>query len=262
MKCLLVGCGKMGGALLQRIASQMDLVVIEPAGRPRQLENLTAVRWLKSDVEISGDLNPDIVIFAIKPQQMAATLPTYARFNGTVFLSIAAGFTIAAIEKILGSDKAVVRAMPNLPASIGQGMTVATANVRTSAPQRELCDTILKSVGAAVWVQDEKLIDAVTALSGSGPAYVFALCEAMARAGEKLGLAPDMAALLARQTTIGSGALLAQSEDTAEDLRKAVTSPGGTTEAGLKELLAKPGIDELIEKTLSAAMKRSRELAQ
>jgi pyrroline-5-carboxylate reductase len=151
--------------------------------------------------------------------------------------------------------------MPNLAASIGQGMSVAVANKNVSAEQHALCDKFLCAVGKTAWIEDEGLMDAVTALSGSGLAYVFALCEAMARAGESLGITPALASQLAQQTIIGSGALLAQSHESAEALRATVTSPGGTTEAALKQLIGPNGLYELMLKAMTAAAMRSKELA-
>ncbi len=263
IKLLLVGCGKMGGALLQRVADRAKICVVDPAPAPPHFKSLANVTWLPSSDKIDPAFAPDIIILAIKPQQMASVLSAYARFKNAVFLSIAAGMPIASMESFLKSDTfAIVRSMPNLPASIGQGISVAVANKNVGAAQRALCDAVLKAVGETAWIEDEKLMDAVTALSGNGPAYIFALCEAMEKAGIALGLSHDMAAKLARQTMIGSGALLAQSPESAEALRVAVTSPGGTTEAALKLLLAKDGLSEIMLKAMTAALQRARELAQ
>lgn len=252
----------MGGALLRRIESQVTTYVVEPAGLPADLQKLGSITCVATPDKIDPAFKPDIVILAIKPQQMAKSLPAYAAYTNAVFLSIAAGLSIASIDIALGGNHAVVRSMPNLPASIGQGMTVAVANTKVSAVQHALCDRILKAVGETAWADDEQLIDAVTALSGSGPAYIFALCEAMEKAGTALGLSPTLSAQLARQTIVGSGALMAQSAESAASLRTAVTSPGGTTEAALKELLGKGGLSDLMLKTMSAAMQRAKELAQ
>lgn len=259
---LLVGCGKMGSALLTRAAPLMSSIfVIEPAATPAKLP--PNVTWLSTLDKIAPNVAPDIITIAIKPQQMANTLPAYAKFQKAAYLSIAAGITLAKLKSLLGNDKApIIRAMPNLPASIGQGMTVACANENVTATQRALCEKILTAIGATAWTTDENLMDAVTALSGSGPAYVFALCEAMTAAGEKAGLPKDMAEQLARQTIIGSGALLAQSPDSTEALRIAVTSPGGTTEAALKILQSNNALTELMSKTIAAAATRAKELAQ
>jgi len=253
----------MGGALLQRVAAHMTVCVVDPASTASPLTSLPGVSWLASANAIDPGFTPDIIVLAIKPQHMQSTLPSYAHFKTSVFLSIAAGVPMASMEALLNNKTiAVVRSMPNLPASIGQGISVAVANKNVSAAQRTLCDALLKSVGETVWMDDEKQLDAVTALSGSGPAYVFALCEAMAKAGETLGLPAAMAAKLARQTVIGCGALLAQSSESAEALRVAVTSPGGTTEAALKKLLAENGLPDIILKTMTAALQRAQELAK
>jgi pyrroline-5-carboxylate reductase len=262
-KLLLVGCGQMGGALLKGIAGQAETCVVDPAAPHHTLEALPNVSWLTALDKIDPAFDPDIIILAIKPQYMASVLPDYARYTRSVFLSIAAGTPIGVIETLLkNQNHAVVRSMPNLPASIGQGMSVAVANKNVSPAQRMLCDRFLKAVGSVAWVDDEDQLDAVTALSGSGPAYVFALCESMAKSGEALGLSAALAQQLARQTVIGSGALLVQSSETAEALRRSVTSPGGTTEAALKSLLAEDGLPSLMLKAMRAAMQRAKELAR
>jgi pyrroline-5-carboxylate reductase len=268
-KLLLIGCGKMGGALLRRalgpaLAShaQTAAVVVDPTPRPDYLKSFAGVTWLASPDKIDPAFKPNVVIIAVKPQQMASALPAYARFKSCVFLSIAAGVPIAKLTALLKDESsAVVRAMPNLPASIGLGITVAVANKNVNSGQRELCDRFLKALGDATWVDDENLLDAVTAVSGNGPAYVFALCEAMAAAGQAMGLSAELAQRLARQTIIGSGALLGEVPDSAEALRKAVTSPGGTTEAALKHLLASGGLGDIMKKAIAAATERGKQLA-
>ena len=265
-KLLLVGCGKMGGALLRGISATRlvsSIAVIEPSAPPADVRSLKEVVWKSSLEALDPAFIPDVIIIAIKPQMIADALPPYARFANATFLSIAAGATIAKLGEVLGnSSAAIIRTMPNLPASIGKGMTVAVANQHVTSAQRALCEQLLCAVGATAWVEDETLLDAVTALSGSGPAYVFALCEAMARAGEALGLAPALAAQLARQTVIGSGALLASVSESAEDLRRAVTSPKGTTEAAMTKLLADNGLNPLMLGAMTAAAARAKELAK
>jgi pyrroline-5-carboxylate reductase len=260
---LLVGCGKMGGALLERVAPMVAACVVDPVPAPARLKSLPGITGLTAPTAIPSSFAPAIVVVAIKPQHMAETLPPYAKFRDSVFLSIAAGQTIASLASLLGGkDYAIVRAMPNLPASIGQGISVAVANKNVNADQRALCDRFLKAVGEAAWIEDENLLDAVTALSGSGPAYFFAMAEAMAKAGEALGLPPDLAAQLARQTLVGSGALLAAQPDAGvAALRRAVTSPGGTTEAALECLLAPDGLSGLMLKAMKAAAQRAKELS-
>lgn len=266
---LLVGCGKMGSALLKGLSRDRaeavgsEVVIVDPA-IPNE-NPLAKINRCASFSDIPPGFTPDIVVLAVKPQNMQEVVPAYATFaRSAVFLSIAAGMTLARIEKMLGCDSsAIVRAMPNLPASIGQGVSVAVANAKASKTQRDLCELVLRGAGAVEWVEDEKLIDAVTALSGSGPAYVFALAEAMAQAGAALGLPGDMAQRLARHTIEGSGALLARSQESAEALRRAVTSKGGTTEAALAHMLApKCGLPSLMMQAMRAAAIRARELAK
>ena len=202
------------------------------------------------------------VVVAVKPQTAPEVMPTLVPLVGaaTVVVSIMAGRTLRFLDDAL-PGAALVRAMPNTPAAIGRGITVAVANARVSAPQRELVHALLSAVGAVEWVSDEALMDAVTALSGSGPAYVFLLAEAMAKAGAAAGLPPALAATLARATVAGAGELLHRSPLDAATLRQNVTSPGGTTAAALDVLMARDGIEPLMTKAIAAATKRSRELA-
>jgi pyrroline-5-carboxylate reductase len=262
-KLLLVGCGKMGGAMLDgwlsRGLAAADVLVAEPVEvlRPKK----PGLRAVGSTSEISE--TPEIVVLAVKPQTMDAVLPDLKRFadEGSVFLSIAAGKTLKYFANHLGAAAKVVRAMPNTPAAVRQGITVACAARGVSAPEQKRCQQLLEAVGQALWVEDEALMDPVTALSGSGPAYVFLLVEAMAAAGAKLGLSVDMAMQLARATVAGSGELLKQSSEPAQQLRVNVTSPGGTTAEALKVLMAADGIQPVFDKALAAASRRSRELA-
>lgn len=266
-KLLLVGCGKMGGALLEgwlaRGVAAADVIVAEPAEalRPKQ----AGITGVASSSEVTE--TPDIVVLAVKPQSMDAVLPDLKRFagdgpkGGSVFLSIAAGKPLKYFAGHLGANAKVVRAMPNTPAAVRRGITVSTASKSVSEPEKTRCHALLEAVGQALWVDDEALIDPVTALSGSGPAYVFLLVEAMAAAGAKLGLTPEMAMQLARATVAGSGELLRQSSEPASQLRVNVTSPGGTTAAALKVLMADDGIQPVFDKALAAATRRSKELA-
>ena len=199
---------------------------------------------------------------AVKPQTAPEAMPALAPFVGgsTVTVSIMAGRTLRFLEGAL-PRAALVRAMPNTPAAIGRGITVAVANARVSPPQRELVHALLSAVGAVEWVEDEALMDAVTAVSGSGPGYVFLLAEAMARAGVAAGLPPALAATLARATVAGSGELLHRSPLDAASLRQNVTSPGGTTAAALEVLMGKDALEPLMTRAIAAATKRSRDLA-
>ncbi|WIM10441.1 pyrroline-5-carboxylate reductase [Enhydrobacter sp.] len=262
-KLLLVGCGKMGGAMLEgwlaRGLAPADVIVAEPVEglRPRK----PGLRTVASTAEVSE--TPGIVVLAVKPQTMDAVLPDLRRFadEGAVFLSIAAGKTLSYFARHLGTTAKVVRAMPNTPAAVRQGISVAAAADGVSATEKARCQELLEAVGQALWVEDEALMDPVTALSGSGPAYVFLLVEAMAAAGAKLGLAPDMAMQLARATVAGSGELLRRSTEPAAQLRVNVTSPGGTTAEALKVLMAADGLQPIFDKALAAASRRSKELA-
>lgn len=261
---LLVGCGKMGGAMLigwlQRGVAAADVVVVEPNPVP----GLPAgVRQVPEAAAVPAEFKPVLVLLAVKPQVMDAVAPAYAAYAkaGACFLSVAAGKTIATLNRLLGGGAAVVRSIPNTPAAVGEGITIACANPAVSVMQRKFCENLLSAVGEVGWVEDESLIDAVTAVSGSGPAYVFWLTECMAAAGAAAGLPADLAARLARATVIGSGALMKQSADSPEQLRKNVTSPNGTTQAALDVLMAGDGLGPLMRHAIAAATKRSRELA-
>jgi pyrroline-5-carboxylate reductase len=207
---------------------------------------------------------PDVLVLAIKPQMLDEAAP---RLNGllgprTVIVSILAGKTIGDLRSRLPAATSVVRAMPNLPASIGRGATGAAANAEVTEVQRLMADALLRSNGVVEWLDSEDLIDAVTALSGSGPAYVFHLVECLAEAGAAAGLPRDLARRLARATVTGAGELLFQSELPPETLRQNVTSPGGTTAAALEVLMAEPhGLKALMRDAVAAAKRRAEELA-
>ena len=262
-KLLLVGCGKMGGAMLEgwlaRGLAPSDVVVAEPVEAIRP--DKPGIGVVASSAEVRD--TPEIVVLAVKPQSMDGVLPDLKRFadKGAVFLSIAAGKTLGYFAGHLGAGAKLVRAMPNTPAAVRQGITVATAVSAVSVAEKKRCHDLLEAVGQVLWIDDEALMDPVTALSGSGPAYVFLLVEAMAAAGAKLGLTPDMAMQLARATVAGSGELLRQSSEPASQLRINVTSPGGTTAAALQVLMAADGLQPVFDKALAAASHRSRELA-
>lgn len=261
----LVGCGKMGSALLRGwIAggAASRFFVVEPAGAPAELAGAVGVSWHQFPEELPDEPAPGAVVFAVKPQVIDAVLSGYRRWAGpnTLFVSIVAGKTIAGITRHLG-PAALVRTMPNTPAAIGRGITVACANARVTQTQRALCDKLLAAAGESAWVEDEALLDAVTAVSGSGPAYVFLLIEALAQAAEAAGLPPDLALRLARATVAGSGELARLSDESPAQLRENVTSPGGTTRAALDVLMAGDGLVPLIGRAVAAAAARSRELA-
>ncbi|HEY7991805.1 MAG TPA: pyrroline-5-carboxylate reductase [Stellaceae bacterium] len=263
---LLIGCGRMGGALLSGWLEN-DLaeryVVVEPAvgSRPKTLS--PHVAFLESPDHLDPKLTPAAAVIAVKPQMMAETLPHYRAMaaRGTLFLSIAAGKTLKFLADALGKDAALVRAMPNTPAAIGHGISVACANKRVDQTGRARADALLAAVGQVAWIEDEALMDAVTAVSGSGPAYVFLLIECLTKAGVEAGLPEPLAEKLARATVAGSGELARVSPESAAQLREAVTSPGGTTRAALDVLMAKDGLEPLMRKAVLAAAKRSKELA-
>ncbi len=262
---VLVGCGKMGSALLRGWIARgaaSSFMVVEPDGPPPGLAGEAGVSWHRSPDDLPEGVAPEAVVFAVKPQVVDDVLPFYRRWATpqTLFVSIVAGKTIAGMTRHLG-PAALIRTMPNTPAAIGRGITVACANERVTAAQRRLCDRLLAAVGDIAWVEDEALLDAVTAVSGSGPAYVFLLIEALAEAAEAAGLPPDLALRLARGTVAGSGELARQSDESPAQLRQNVTSPGGTTRAALDVLMAPDGLAPLIRRAVAAAARRSRELA-
>jgi pyrroline-5-carboxylate reductase len=261
---VLVGAGKMGSAMLDGWLalglSPRNVAVLEPQPTPEVAA--LAARGLQLNPSAAAIGEVAAVVVAVKPQVAPEVTPSLAPFVGaaTVVVSIMAGRTLAFLAGAL-PGAALVRAMPNTPAAIGRGITVAVANARVSDAQRALVDALLSAVGAVEWVADEGLMDAVTALSGSGPAYVFLLAETMAQAGAAAGLPPALAATLARATVAGAGELLHRSPLDAATLRQNVTSPGGTTAAALDVLMAKDALAPLMRRAIAAATARSRELA-
>jgi pyrroline-5-carboxylate reductase len=261
---LLVGAGKMGRALLEgwlALGIAPDkLAVVEP--QPCSEVCALAARGVHLNPHRTFEREISALVLAVKPQVAPEVMPNLRSFVGsdTVIVSIMAGRTLRFLESSF-AGAAVVRAMPNTPAAIGRGITVAVPNARVSSQQRGLVQAILSAVGVVEWVENESLMDAVTALSGSGPAYVFLLAETMAHAGRAAGLAPALAERLARATVAGSGELLHRSPLDAATLRQNVTSPGGTTAAALDVLMAANGLQELMTKAVAAATRRSQELA-
>ena len=258
---VLAGAGKMGGAMLTGwLAGGLDpkrVIVVEPYPSDE----------IKALVAKGARLNPaavavDTLVVAVKPQTFREAGPMLKPFVGapTLVVSIMAGTKIAALEEVCGGM--AVRAMPNTPAAIGRGITVAVPAKNVSAAQRATADALLRAIGSVEWVEDERLMDAVTAVSGSGPAYVFLLAEELARAGVEAGLPAELATKLARETVAGSGELLHRSDQPAATLRQNVTSPGGTTAAALEVLMAKDGLQPLMIRAIAAATKRSIELAK
>lgn len=258
---VLLGCGKMGSAMLAGWLAQglppTSVWVVEP--HPSD--------WLKqTGVDLSGDMPgaPAVVLVAVKPQMMAQALPRLqAMGNGeTLFISVAAGITLDYFETVLGADTPIVRAMPNTPAAISQGITAIIGNHAAGARAMEEAEALLQAVGAVVRLTDEAQIDAVTGVSGSGPAYVFHMIECMAAAGEAQGLDPAIAMQLAKATVAGAGALAMAAQETPAQLRVNVTSPHGTTQAALEVLMDESaGLPPLMQRAVKAASDRSRELA-
>jgi pyrroline-5-carboxylate reductase len=263
---LLAGCGQMGGALLRGWRARglaQHYVIVEPGPGAAAFAGEAGVTAFASADRLPADLKPDVIVFAVKPQVMGEVAPAYRRFagGGTLFLSIAAGKTLGFFARQLGATAAVVRAMPNTPAAIGRGIAVACASRAVAVAQRALAERLLGAVGEVGWVDDEALIDAVTAVSGSGPAYVFLLIECLAKAGVAAGLTEELAMRLARATVAGSGELARLSAAPAARLRESVTSPGGTTRAALDVMMAPDGLQTLLTRAVLAAARRSRELA-
>jgi pyrroline-5-carboxylate reductase len=257
---VLVGAGKMGGAMLDGwLALGLDpqqIIVREP--KPSAEVMALAPRGVRINAPAT---DASVIVIAIKPQDAASVVPTLRSLVGanTLAISVMAGKTLGFLQGALPG--AIVRAMPNTPAAIGRGITVAVPNAKVTAEQRALADWLLAAVGTVEWVADEALLDAVTAVSGSGPAYVFLLAECLARAGAAAGLPADLSARLARATVAGAGELLHRSPLDAATLRQNVTSPGGTTAAALAVLMADDGLDPLMTKAIAAATRRARELA-
>jgi pyrroline-5-carboxylate reductase len=258
---VLAGAGKMGGAMLNGwlanglAASKVSIV--EPQPSPE----IAALATQGVRIDATSATAADVLVVAVKPQVFAAAAPALRGCvtPQTLVISIMAGVPLAKIKAALGGR--CIRAMPNTPAAIGRGISVAVAGADTTDADRALADTLLRAAGAVEWVDDEALMDAVTAVSGSGPAYVFLLAEELAKAGEAAGLAPALAATLARETVAGAGELLHRSSEDAATLRRNVTSPGGTTAAALSVLMAEDALRPLLVRAVAAATERSRQLA-
>jgi len=262
---LLVGGGNMGQALVKGwLADGRDpgqIQVVDPSA-----EAASAARGLGISVvarQSEARMPVDVVILAVKPQQLDSVLPAYREVaaTGAVFLSIAAGKPIAFYERTLGEGAAIVRGMPNTPVAIRQGMTVLSANHAVTVNQRDHCQSLMAAVGDVAWLADEQLMNAVTAISGSGPAYVFLLIECLTEAAVRVGLEKDLARQLAEKTVAGAGAYALSSEQDSDELRRRVTSPGGTTEAALEVLMGEEALSTLLVQAVEAATKRGGELA-
>ena len=258
---VLLGCGKMGSALLSGWLEQgidpKSVWILDP--KPSE--------WILSIGVRVNEMLPDdpaVVMVAVKPQMMGEALPRLQRFGSatTLFISVAAGTPMLAFEEVLGRSTPIVRAMPNTPAAVGQGITALIGNGRATEKDLSEAQNLMAAVGLTIVLQDEGQMDAVTGVSGSGPAYVFHMIETLAQAGVKQGLPADMAMQLAKATVAGAGALAMQSDESAEQLRVNVTSPNGTTQAALDVLMRdKTGLQSLMTKAVKAATKRSQELS-
>ncbi len=259
---LLLGCGKMGSAMLsgwlERGLAPAAVHVVEP--HPSD--------WLKaSGVQLNGPVPaaPAVVLVAVKPQMIGAALPSLQAMGGgkTLFVTVAAGTTLASYAAILGAATPVVRAMPNTPAAIGRGITAICGNGAATPAHLTLAEGLLRAIGQVVRLEGEHQMDAVTALSGSGPGYVFHLIEAMAAAGQAVGLGAELSMQLAKATVAGAGALAEVAGQSPAELRLAVTSPGGTTAAGLAVLMApEGGLTDLMTRAVQAATARGQQLGR
>ncbi|WP_350335053.1 pyrroline-5-carboxylate reductase [Coralliovum pocilloporae] len=264
---VLIGAGKMGGAMLAGwLAGGLDgeqVTVVDPF-LSSEMQSLCECHKVAVRQSVTGlSVTPSVLLVAVKPQMMADVLPELAALAGpdSVVVSIAAGTPIRQFEDIFGDQTAVVRVMPNTPAQVGRGISAVIGNDHFPDNMRATIDALLESIGSVQWLSSEEQMDAVTAVSGSGPAYVFLLAEELAKAGVAAGLPEDMARRLARETVSGAGELLRQSDLAAGTLRENVTSPGGTTAAALSVLMADDGFQPLLERAVAAAARRSRELA-
>ncbi len=265
---LLLGCGKMGIAMLDGWLAgglpKARVSVVEPAEAARAALAERGVAGVAQAAELPPDLAPSVAVLAVKPQAFPAAVPPLAARLGPqcLAISIAAGKTLEDLAALLGAERALIRAMPNTPAAVGRGITALVANAACQAEQRPLAEALLSAVGETLWLEEERLMDPVTALSGGGPAYVFLLIEAMGEAGRKAGLPAEVAARLARSTVSGAGALVDASDESPEQLRVNVTSPGGTTLEALKVLMdPEAGLQPLFDRAIAAASARSRALS-
>ena len=264
---LVLGCGKMGGALLQGALKAglpaQNVRIVEKSEEIRRDFEKKGIKTAESPADFDS-FRPDVVFVALKPFVVGDVLPQIKPFTdrGATVLSIVAGKKIAFYEDILGRKTPIVRAMPNTPALIGQGMTAACANAFVSSEIKESVGALLRACGAFAWLDDESLIDAVTAVSGSGPAYLFYFVEALSGAARKAGLPADLCETFARQTVCGAAALLAETGKAPAELRRNVTTPNGTTAAALDVFAKDDALFALTREAVAAAKRRSEELAK
>ena len=258
MSVLLIGCGRMGGALAKGWRDRERVWAFDPAA-----PDMEGVRRLERLSDADGLGEALTIVIAVKPQVLPSILPDLRPFAeaGALIISIAAGFTLAGLHEALGPNALAVRTMPNTPAAIGRGITAAVAGPSVGEKHRERVTELLSAVGKVVWLEEERQMDAVTAVSGSGPAYFFRFTEALAAAGAAEGLPPAIAMQLARATFEGAGALAEVREEEVAALRQEVTSPGGTTAAALAVFNEREGIEAMVGRAVAAAAARSRELS-
>lgn len=266
---VLVGCGNMGRALMRGWLSAdlppEGMVVVDPVASADTIPGTQGVAFAATPSLLPEGLKARVILVAVKPQMMNEVLTSVRPLLGehTVVVSVAAGVTLDQMRHGIGQGPALVRTMPNTPAAIGAGVTGLVAADGTSDVDKSLVEALMQAVGVTVWLEGEDVMDAVTATSGSGPAYVFHMVEALAAAAENAGLPADEATVLARQTVIGAARLLeADADVSAPELRARVTSPGGTTAAALEVLMADKGLTDLMTRAVAAAKKRGQELAE
>jgi pyrroline-5-carboxylate reductase len=256
LNILMVGCGKMGGAMHSGWLannSVSEVVIVSPSGKPR--DGATVFTSVEA---VPADFKPDVVLLAVKPQKMAEVVPLYKKYIGTsVFVTVAAGKTLSFYEELLGEGAKVIRTMPNTPSMIGQGTNVSVANGLVTEGEKQSCDALMQAIGQHYWLDDEDLMDAVTAISGCGPAYLFHYVESFIEAGKRIGLPEELAKNLAIGTVVGSGNYLDQSDESASQLRINVTSPNGVTAAGLATLMDNSELQNLLCDAALSARNRS-----
>lgn len=264
---VLAGCGNMGFAMLAGwidggVLKPSDVYVVEPNDTLREKAQSIGVHTVNNASALPSKLAPSLVVIAVKPQVMNSVLPAYAAMasNGAAFLSVAAGVGMAAYEAALGGGTQIVRCMPNTPSSIGKGMLVYFNNANVTPDTEAFVSELLACSGLVAKIDSEHLMDAVTAVSGSGPAYVFHFIECLSQAGVTAGLPLEISSQLAMQTVMGAGALAASSPETPSQLRVNVTSPNGTTQAALDVLMGGGAMQKLVSEAVEAARKRSVEL--
>ncbi len=256
-----MGRAMLGGWIEQNVKPN-DILVVDPSVDNLEIAGKSGCRTLTSPLLIEEGYQSDVIVFAVKPQVMTDVIPAYQALidKGALVISIAAGTRISVFEESFGEDAAIIRTMPNTPAAIRRGMLVSVGNSKVTDHHRKICDILMNAIGTTAWVEEEGLMDAVTGLSGSGPAYVFHMIEAMIAAGVSAGLPEDLARTLAKTTVSGAAELAISSAEPVDVLRKNVTSPNGTTAAGLAVLMGGNALTDLMTRTVAAATERSREL--